>query len=74
MKMFLTRFGQNSRMVICGDPKQSDLPAHQISGLNDAVDKLEGVEGIEMVRFGVGDVVRHPVVGRIVQAYEGSGI
>ncbi len=74
MKMFLTRFGQNSRMVICGDPKQSDLPAHQISGLNDAVDKLEGVEGIEMVRFGVGDVVRHPVVGRIVQAYEGSGV
>ena len=72
MKMFLTRFGQNSRMVICGDPKQSDLPAHQISGLNDAVDKLEGVEGIEMVRFGVGDVVRHPVVGRIVQAYEGG--
>ena len=74
MKMFLTRFGQNSRMVICGDPKQSDLPAHQISGLNDAVEKLEGVEGIEMVRFGVGDVVRHPVVGRIVQAYEGSGV
>jgi phosphate starvation-inducible protein PhoH and related proteins len=71
MKMFLTRFGQNSRMVICGDPKQSDLPQGQISGLNDAVSKLEGVEGIEMVRFGVGDVVRHPVVGRIVQAYEG---
>ena len=73
MKMFLTRFGQNSRMVVCGDPNQSDLPAHQISGLNDAVGKLEGVEGIEMVRFGVGDVVRHPVVGRIVAAYEGSG-
>ena len=73
MKMFLTRFGQNSRMVVCGDPNQSDLPAHQISGLNDAVGKLEGVEGIEMVRFGVGDVVRHPVVGRIVAAYEGNG-
>ena len=73
MKMFLTRFGQNSRMVVCGDPNQSDLPAHQISGLNDAVGKLEGVEGIEMVRFGVGDVVRHPVVGRIVAAYEGPG-
>ena len=73
MKMFLTRFGQNSRMVVCGDPNQSDLPAHQISGLNDAVGKLEGVEGIEMVRFGVGDVVRHPVVGRIVAAYEGAG-
>jgi phosphate starvation-inducible protein PhoH and related proteins len=73
MKMFLTRFGQNSRMVVCGDPKQSDLPQGHVSGLNDAVGKLEGVEGIEMVRFGVGDVVRHPVVGRIVQAYEGDG-
>ena len=72
MKMFLTRFGQNSRMVVCGDPKQSDLPTGHVSGLNDAVAKLEGVEGIEMVRFGVGDVVRHPVVGRIVQAYEGD--
>ncbi len=73
MKMFLTRFGQNSRMVVCGDPNQSDLPQGQVSGLNDAVSKLEGVEGIEMVRFGVADVVRHPVVGRIVQAYEGGG-
>ena len=73
MKMFLTRFGQNSRMVVCGDPNQSDLPIGNLSGLNDAVAKLEGVEGIEMVRFGVGDVVRHPVVGRIVQAYEGTG-
>ena len=72
MKMFLTRFGQNSRMVVCGDPNQTDLPAGQVSGLHDAVGKLEGVEGIEMVRFGVGDVVRHPVVGRIVAAYEGA--
>lgn len=72
MKMFLTRFGQNSRMVVCGDPNQTDLPAGQVSGLHDAVGKLEGVEGIEMVRFGVGDVVRHPVVGRIVAAYEGG--
>jgi phosphate starvation-inducible PhoH-like protein len=72
MKMFLTRFGQNSRMVICGDPNQTDLPGGPTaSGLNDAVGKLEGVEGISMVRFGVGDVVRHPIVGRIVQAYEG---
>ena len=73
MKMFLTRFGENSRMVVCGDPKQSDLPSGQVSGLNDAVDKLEGVEGLSMVRFGVGDVVRHPIVGRIVEAYEGTG-
>ncbi len=74
MKMFLTRFGANSRMVICGDPKQTDLPGGpNASGLNDAVDRLEGVEGISMVRFGVGDVVRHPIVGRIVAAYEGEG-
>jgi phosphate starvation-inducible protein PhoH and related proteins len=71
MKMFLTRFGQNSRMVVCGDPNQTDLPKGQDSGLNDAVGKLEGIEGIGMVRFGIGDVVRHPVVGRIVEAYEG---
>jgi phosphate starvation-inducible protein PhoH and related proteins len=72
MKMFLTRFGQNSRMVVCGDPKQTDLPDHIKSGLADAVSKLEGIESIAMVRFGVGDVVRHPIVGRIVEAYEGS--
>jgi phosphate starvation-inducible PhoH-like protein len=71
MKMFLTRFGQNSRMVICGDPKQTDLPGGPAaSGLNDAVAKLEGIEGLEMIRFGIGDVVRHPIVGRIVNAYE----
>ena len=73
MKMFLTRFGQNSRMVVCGDPNQTDLPSNQMSGLNDAVDKLEGVDGIAMIRFGIGDVVRHPIVGRIVEAYEGPG-
>ena len=74
MKMFLTRFGQNSRMVICGDPNQTDLPGGPpTSGLNDAVGKLEGIEGISIVRFGVGDVVRHPIVGRIVNAYEGPG-
>jgi len=71
MKMFLTRFGEESRMVICGDPRQVDLPVPGGSGLADAVDRLEGVEGIGVVRFGVADVVRHPVVGRIVQAYEG---
>lgn len=72
MKMFLTRFGQNSRMVVCGDPKQIDLPGGQrMSGLADAVDKLEGVEGIAVTRFTAADVVRHPIVGRIVEAYEG---
>lgn len=70
MKMFLTRFGQNSRMVVCGDPNQTDLPAGQTSGLNDAVEKLAGVEGLSMIRFSTADVVRHPIVGRIVAAYE----
>jgi phosphate starvation-inducible PhoH-like protein len=73
MKMFLTRFGQNSRMVVCGDPKQVDLPLPVSSGLADAVERLEGVEGIAVTRFGVADVVRHPIVGRIVEAYEGKG-
>jgi phosphate starvation-inducible PhoH-like protein len=73
MKMFLTRFGQNSRMVICGDPKQVDLPGGTAaSGLADAVGRLEGVEGIGTVRFNTADVVRHPIVGRIVEAYEGK--
>ncbi|MBW8754968.1 MAG: PhoH family protein [Sphingomonadales bacterium] len=72
MKMFLTRFGQNSRMVICGDPRQVDIPGGDaMSGLADAVRRLEGVEGISVVRFTSTDVVRHPIVGRIVEAYEG---
>ncbi len=72
MKMFLTRFGQNSRMVVCGDPRQVDIPGGvEHSGLADAVRRLEGVEGIATVRFTVSDVVRHPIVGRIVEAYEG---
>ena len=73
MKMFLTRFGLRSRMVICGDPNQTDLPNGVKSGLNDAVGKLEGIKGIDCIRFGVADVVRHPLVGRIVDAYEGPG-
>jgi phosphate starvation-inducible PhoH-like protein len=73
MKMFLTRFGQNSRMVICGDPRQVDIPGGDaMSGLADAVRRLEGVQGISVVRFTSGDVVRHPIVGRIVEAYEGK--
>jgi phosphate starvation-inducible PhoH-like protein len=71
MKMFLTRFGENSRMVVCGDPKQVDLPDPSKSGLADAVSRLEGVDGIGTIRFKSGDVVRHPIVGRIVEAYEG---
>ncbi|MBO9576560.1 MAG: PhoH family protein [Sphingobium sp.] len=71
MKMFLTRFGEGSRMVICGDPKQVDLPQPGASGLADAVTRLEGIEGIAVTRFTSADVVRHPIVGRIVEAYEG---
>jgi phosphate starvation-inducible PhoH-like protein len=72
MKMFLTRFGENSRMVICGDPRQTDLPGGVgASGLADATMRLEGLESIAMARFTAKDVVRHPIVGRIVEAYEG---
>ena len=74
MKMFLTRFGMGSRMVICGDPKQVDIPGgDQFSGLNDGVARLEGIEGINVCRFTSADVVRHPLVGAIVDAYEGTG-
>jgi phosphate starvation-inducible protein PhoH and related proteins len=73
MKMFLTRFGMRSRMVICGDPHQVDLPDPSKSGLADGVGRLEGVKGIATVRFTSADVVRHPLVGRIVDAYEGPG-
>jgi phosphate starvation-inducible protein PhoH and related proteins len=72
MKMFLTRFGENSRMVVCGDPRQVDLPDIGKSGLADAVARLDGVRGISMVRFNSADVVRHPLVGAIVDAYEGE--
>ena len=73
MKMFLTRFGQNSRMVVCGDPRQVDIPGgDRMSGLADAVGRLEGVDGIAITRFTAADVVRHPIVGRIVEAYDGK--
>jgi phosphate starvation-inducible PhoH-like protein len=72
MKMFLTRFGMRSRMVICGDPNQIDLPDAGRSGLADAVSRLEGIRGVATVRFSSADVVRHPLVGRIVDAYEGE--
>ncbi|QMW24385.1 PhoH family protein [Sandaracinobacteroides saxicola] len=71
MKMFLTRFGEGSRMVICGDPNQVDLPDASKSGLADAVRKLDGIPGMATLRFSAREVVRHPIVGRIVEAYEG---
>ena len=70
MKMLLTRLGENSRMAVTGDPTQIDLPPGQASGLIHALDILWGVEGISMVRFSDADVMRHPLVGRIVRAYE----
>jgi phosphate starvation-inducible PhoH-like protein len=74
MKMFLTRFGMRARMVICGDPNQTDLPPGVNSGLADAVSRLERIPRIATVRFSAADVVRHPLVGKIVEAYEGPGI
>jgi phosphate starvation-inducible PhoH-like protein len=70
MKMFVTRLGEGSRMAITGDLSQIDLPRGTRSGLTDALETLEGVEGISVVRFGEQDVVRHPLVARIVRAYE----
>ena len=70
MKMVLTRLGQGSRMVITGDLSQIDLPDNQPSGLADAVDRLQGVEGVGIIHLSGKDVVRHPVVARILQAYE----
>ncbi len=70
MKMFLTRMGQNTRMVITGDLSQVDLPKDVKSGLGDAVRKLEKIEGIGFVRFSDADVVRHDPAARTVQAYE----
>ena len=70
MKMFLTRIGFGSTAVVTGDMTQIDLPKHQKSGLKDALDVLRGVEGISFTFFGARDVVRHPLVARIVDAYD----
>ncbi|MFK0162813.1 PhoH family protein [Rhizobium sp. NPDC090279] len=72
MKMFLTRLGENSRMIVTGDPSQIDLPRGVKSGLVEALDLLNGVEGITIVRFKDTDVVRHPLVARIVRAYDST--
>ena len=69
MKMFLTRLGEGGRMAVTGDPSQIDLPPGVRSGLVEAVETLEGVNGIGFCRFGEGDVVRHPLVSKIVRAY-----
>jgi len=70
MKMFLTRLGENSRMIITGDPSQVDLPSGQISGLAEATRLLKNVEGIGIVTYTANDVIRHELVARIVDAYD----
>ena len=72
MKMFLTRLGEGSRMVVTGDPTQNDLDPRIKSGLNDAIHRLRGYSEIGIVEFSPKDVVRHPLVARIVRAYEAS--
>lgn len=70
MKMFLTRMGENSRIVVTGDVTQIDLPKNVKSGMIDAIEVLDGVEGIDIVKLTAKDVVRHELVTRIIQAYE----
>ncbi|MBT5072906.1 MAG: PhoH family protein [Kordiimonadaceae bacterium] len=70
MKMFLTRFGQNCHMVVCGDPSQTDLPDGSVSGLKDALDTIKGINDIAFIEFNADDVVRHKLVGKIVRAYD----
>jgi phosphate starvation-inducible PhoH-like protein len=74
MKMFLTRLGEGSCMVVTGDPTQSDLAHGQRSGLLDAVRRLRGHASVAVVEFDARDVVRHPLVQKIVRAYEGPPV
>jgi phosphate starvation-inducible PhoH-like protein len=70
MKMFLSRMGEGSRMVVTGDPSQNDLPYNQISGLKEATEILHGIEDIAFIHFTNSDVVRHKLVGKILNAYD----
>ena len=70
MKMFLTRLGFNSKMVITGDVTQIDLPEDKVSGLKDAIRVLDGVKDIAICRLTAADVVRHALVQEIINAYE----
>jgi phosphate starvation-inducible protein PhoH and related proteins len=72
MKMFLTRLGENSRMIVTGDPSQVDLPPGQTSGLAEAMRLLADVEGIAQVAFAREDIIRHELVSRIVAAYDAA--
>ena len=70
MKMFLTRMGSNSKIVVTGDTTQLDLPTHVPCGLTDAAERLTGLSSVEVVRMTSSDIVRHRLVGEIVQAYD----
>lgn len=70
MKMFLTRMGEDSQMVITGDLSQIDLPSGSVSGLKDAIEKLNNIDGIVINYFNESDIVRHPLVSKIVRAYD----
>lgn len=74
MKMFLTRLGEGSRMVVTGDPTQNDLDPRVKSGLNDAVHRLRPYEEVGVVEFSAKDVVRHSLVEKVIRAYEGPGV
>lgn len=72
MKMFLTRMGENSKVVVSGDASQVDLPKQTRSGLSDAMQRLKGIEGTIQIKLGDADIVRHRLVQRIVEAYDES--
>jgi phosphate starvation-inducible PhoH-like protein len=69
LKMFLTRLGEGTRAVVTGDRSQTDLPGSQSGGLGEAIQRLKGLEGIQMIEFSKGDVQRSALVQRIVEAY-----
>ena len=73
MKMFLTRMGQGSKIIVTGDMTQVDLPPSTRSGLQDAVERLDGIESLAIVELGESDIVRHPLVQRVIAAYESPG-
>ena len=70
IKMFLTRLGLSGKMIVTGDLTQVDLPPSQRSGLRDAIEVLQDVQGISIIHFNQKDIVRHPLVQRIVDAYK----
>ncbi|MCH8241240.1 MAG: PhoH family protein [Planctomycetes bacterium] len=72
MLMFLTRLGHHSKMIVTGDDSQSDLAEGERGGLGDAISRLEGIEGVAVVRLTKEDIVRHPMVQKVVEAYEGD--